>query len=184
MRTAILAILFVNALMSNGPNPQHAAEMSLYAPLIGDWDADVIDYTEDGKAMKNKGEWHFAWVLEGRAVQDVWIVPPRASRKLPLTAETRKGNRYGTSIRVYDPETRTWNITWINPVSGAFNRLVGRREGDTIVQEGSGGDGTIIRWTFSDITANSFHWRGELSTNGGKTWRLAAEFFGRRKVAR
>ncbi len=165
----------LNALTARGPDPAHAAEMTLYDALIGDWDVDVIDYDDDGTRVTNKGEWHFAWVLEGRAIQDVWIVPPRSAR----CGET-KNNRYGTSIRVYDAATKSWNVTWINPVSGAFNRLDGRLDGKNIVQEGFTADGSIMRWTFSDITATSFHWRGELSSDGGKTWRLAAEFFGRR----
>ncbi len=52
------------------------------------------------------GEWHFGWALEGRAVQDVWIVPPRG--------ELRRGdaaanvNSYGTTLRVYDPDIDAW----------------------------------------------------------------------------
>jgi hypothetical protein len=195
MRAAIFVILlamasaatagnrkFLSSLTASGPDPEHAAEMTLYDPLIGDWDADVLDYDSDGTVTKNKGEWHFDWVLEGRAIQDVWIVPPRSSRKLPL-ADRTANNRYGTSIRVYDPATRAWNVTWINPVTGSFNRLAGRVEGGNIVQEGHDGDGAIIRWTFSDITSSSFHWRGEVSADGGKTWRLGAEFFGHRQRA-
>lgn len=41
-------------------------------------------------------------------------------------------------------------------------------------------DGSLMRWSFVDTTPDSFTWRGELSTDGGATWRLEAEFFGRR----
>jgi hypothetical protein len=30
------------------------------------------------------GELHFGWVLGGRAVQDIWIVPSAATRAPPL----------------------------------------------------------------------------------------------------
>jgi hypothetical protein len=116
-------------------------------------------------------------VLEGRAIQDVWIVPPRSSRR---SKRSIQNNRYGTSLRVYDPAAGVWHVTWINPVSGAFNTLVGRRQGNEIVQEGKNPDGSLIRWTFSDITPRSFYWRGEASSDEGKTWRLEAEFFGHR----
>jgi hypothetical protein len=191
MRTVILAMLlttamtsnrrFVDALVAPGPDPEHAADMTLYDGIVGDWDADVIDYAADGSRTISRGEWHVAWVLEGRAIQDVWIVPPRSKRQHPLGTE-RITNRYGTSIRVYDPDMHAWNVTWINPVTGAFNRLVGRKHGDDIVHDGHDSDGTLIRWTFSEITRTSFHWRGEFSKDGGKTWRLAAEFFGRRRA--
>src|SRR5215831_490759 len=64
---------------------QHAAgnlpssASSAYDWLIGDWEVEVHDY-ENGKQYVSHGEWHFSWVLEGRAIQDVWIVPTRAER--------------------------------------------------------------------------------------------------------
>jgi hypothetical protein len=173
---------FVDALSADGPVAQHADKMTLYVALLGDWEVDVIDYDPDGTRHTSKGEWHFAWVLEGRAIQDVWIAPPRTSRR---PGQPTQNNRYGTSLLVYDPAAGVWQVTWINPVSGAFNRLVGRSEGDQIVQEGKNPDESLIRWIFSDITPQSFRWRGEVSVDQGKTWRLAAEFFGHRpRVAR
>jgi len=166
---------FTDSLRAPGPIPQQAAKMTLYDALIGDWEADVIDYGPDGAKLTGKGEWHFAWVLEGRAIQDVWISPKRSERNSKQAA----ANRYGTSIRVYDPKNDVWHVTWINPVSGAFNTLDGRKEGDAIVQEGTY-NGAKIRWVFDNITPRSFHWRGEVSEDDGRTWRLASEFFGRR----
>src|SRR4051812_8763384 len=43
-------------------------------------------------------EAHFAWVLEGRAVQDVWIMPRRGQRSGPRPLDT-----YGTTLRLWDP---------------------------------------------------------------------------------
>ena len=168
---------FWEALSAGGPLPGRADRMTLYDALIGDWEVDVIDYEADGSRRTSSGEWHFGWVLEGRAIQDVFIVPTRASRKPEETAGP--GNRYGTSIRVYDPRADAWNVTWINPVSGAFNTLVGKKRGDEIVQEGED-HGEPIRWIFSEITSRSFRWRGEVSADEGKTWRLKVEFFARR----
>ena len=98
-----------------------------------------------------------------------------SSRRAPLGPL----NLYGTTVRVYDPAADAWNVTWINPPNGAFTRLVGRREGDRIVQHGEDRDG-LNRWIFQEITPDSFRWTGELSSDGGRTWRLAAEFALRR----
>jgi uncharacterized protein len=174
------AELFMEALRAPGPSAGQADRMSLYDPLLGSWAVDVIDHDPGGAPRTSTGEWHFHWVLEGRAIQDVWISPPRASRRPGLPTE---GNRYGTTLRVYDPVADVWHVTWTNPVSGTRNTLVGRKQGDEIVQEGTDADGSLIRWIFSGLTRESFRWRGEASSDGGKTWRLAAEFRGRRLSA-
>lgn len=172
--------MFEDVLRADGPLPERAGEMKLYEALLGDWEMEVFDYADDGTRRTSSGEWHFAWVLEGRAIQDVFIAPARASRR---PGQPPKGNRYGATLRVYDPAAGVWHVTWINPVSGAHDTLVGRRRGDEIVQEGKDRNGSPIRWIFSEVTPTSFRWRGERSTDGGKTWRLEAEFFGRRAGA-
>ena len=58
--------------------------------------------------------------------------------------------------------------------------MVGRKEGSDIVQLGKSPDGNLIRWSFRDITPQSFRWRGEVSVDGGATWRLDVEFLSRR----
>lgn len=172
MRTELNAGFF-EALRADGAA---SGGMSLYDRLLGDWSVDVVDHLAAGQ-RRARGEVHFAWVLEGRAIQDVWIVPERAARDQRLSKER---NRYGTTLRVFDPETGVWNVTWINPVSGAINQLVGQARGDDIVQEGFRPDGSRIRWSFRAITPDSFHWRGEVSLDQGATWLLETEFHGHR----
>ncbi len=150
----------------------------IYGWLIGSWEADVYDYAADGTVHKSSGEWRFGRVLEGRAIQDVWIVPPRSQRDSKILS--RRNNRYGTSLRVYDREIGAWRVSWFNPVTGARNDLIGRRQGADIVQEGAGPDGRKIRWSFREITPASFRWLGEYLESDGKTWRLQAEFRARR----
>ncbi len=168
---------FLDALRAQGPPASRAGQMSLYDRLLGSWEVSVIDYAAGGPPRTSTGEWHFGWVLEGRAIQDVWISPPRKAR---FPGMPTQGNRYGTTLRVYHPEADSWRVTWINPVSGVTNTLVGRAQGDEIVQEGTDTDGSLIRWTFTDLTRDAFRWRGQESSDGGSTRRLAAEFFGRR----
>ena len=171
---------FFQALCASGPEARLAARMTLYDRVLGDWSLEVVDHAADGSQRVSHGEVHFAWVLEGRAIQDVWIVPSREARGPDLP---RQGNRYGTTLRVYDPAADVWRITWINPVTSAVNQLLGRREGDDIVQEGAGADGSSIRWSFREITPTSFRWFGEISKDGGATWQLQTEFRGRRQGA-
>lgn len=167
---------FADALVSQSRSPEIAAQEDVYAKLLGVWDVEARDRTESGTFQVTHGEWLFARTLEGRAVQDVWIAPTRANRR----TATRLANRYGTSVRTFDPRTRSWQVTWFNPVSGAFDVLQTRMDRERIVQEGTQSDGRRIRWIFQVITDKTFHWTGEGQLPDG-SWRLEAEFFGRRR---
>lgn len=141
--------------------------------LPGGWRATVRDIDPDGTVRTGTGEWWFAWVLEGRALQDVWICPPREERGRP-SAPRAAYNRYGTTVRRFDREGNDWKIVWINPVSGAENHLRGGRDGDGITLEGQD-NGRPIRWVFVDIQAGAFTWQGYRLDADGR-WTLHAEF--------
>jgi hypothetical protein len=151
-----------------------------YGWLVGSWDLDVRHYRVDVGAQRIKGETHFDWVLEGRAVQDVWIMPRRNQRPASLGTTD---NMCGTTLRIWDATLRAWRVTYLNPVSGQRDELVGRRVGRDIIQIGSHADATPIRWNFTDITADSFRWTGVALEPDGVTWRLEAEFLARRMRA-
>jgi hypothetical protein len=174
-----MASSFVDVLHSRGPAPDRADKMALYGRFVGDWEADLIAYEPDGTRHAGRAEIHFGWVLEGRAIQDVWMVPPLAERTADTPAMPVAGNWYGTTLRVYDPELDAWHIFWNDPVMQQFTRQLGRAVGADIVQEGQ--DGAVMRrWSFTEIKADSFHWKGEVSSDGGVTWGLQIEVFARR----
>lgn len=170
--------VFSSALISDKPSSELGENAKLYDWLIGSWKVTAIDYLDNGDKLQTEGEWHFSWILEGRAVQDVWIAPKRSER---TPYSSRKGNRYGSTLRFYDSSIQAWRIHWINPVSGASDQLVAKKVGNDIIHEGRDDGGNIMRWSFTDIKTNSFHWMGESSSDGGKTFKMEAEFFGTRK---
>jgi hypothetical protein len=61
-------------LHSSGPSSELGNAANVYDWLIGSWNVRVIDYDDNGLIHESRGEWHFSWVLEGRAIQDVFIV--------------------------------------------------------------------------------------------------------------
>jgi hypothetical protein len=156
---------FVAALCSEGPAPDRADKLNLYGWLIGSWQMEASTFAADGTRHTGRGAIHFAWALEGRAIQDVWILP---------------GVFYGTTLRIYDPGIDAWHILWSDPLRQFHARQVGRAHGLDIVQEGTDATGVPIRWTFTDITPNSFRWLGERSDDGGRTYWLQAEFLATR----
>ncbi|HET8575680.1 MAG TPA: hypothetical protein VFO18_01180 [Methylomirabilota bacterium] len=169
---------FLGVLHANGPAADRAGKMDLYGWLVGSWELDVTGYLEDGSKRRSSGEWHFGWVLEGRAIQDVWIVPARSAKREGDPAASSA--YYGTTLRVYDPRIDAWHIQWTDPASQTYFTMIGRKRGEDIVQEGNGPDGSLIRWSFSEMAPKSFRWRGEVSADGGATWRLNVEFVARR----
>jgi catechol 2,3-dioxygenase-like lactoylglutathione lyase family enzyme len=158
---------FIQALPSAGPAEDRADKMGLYGWLIGDWTMDATLYVEDGSRHETAGTIHFGWVLQGRAIQDVWILP---------------GVFHGTTLRVYDPGLDAWHILWSDPLKQYYTRQTGRAQGADIVQEGRNDAGQATRWRFIDITPNSFTWLGELSLDDGATWQLQARFRARRQA--
>lgn len=150
----------------------------VYGWLVGSWHLEVLHYNVvDVTGLQLDGEAHFGWVLEGRAIQDVWIMPRRTVRAPELG---KVNNMFGTTLRVWDPVIQAWHIQWTNPVTGHMEKQIGRRIGDEIVQVGARADGTATLWRFTEMTPNSFHWIGEALSPDGKTWRLEGEFKAKR----
>jgi hypothetical protein len=171
---------FSGALLSDGPSGELKAAEDAFNWLIGGWTGTLRDIDADGSVRMGEVEWWFSWVLEGRAIQDVFISPPRSRRKQDSgEVSTKTCNRFGTTLRWFDRKTQKWRIVWINPVRGAMNTLTGERNGDQIVLNGTN-EGKSMRWIFCDIRADSFTWRGEEEVEG--RWRLSSEFKFRRIV--
>lgn len=164
---------FASGLVSSKPAPEHQHALMLYGQFVGDWVADTSEYQEGGTVAKSSWDIRFSWVLEGRAIQDLWISP---IRKDTITSWDTPDNRFSTTIRMYDPKIDAWHILWFNPPSGAIVRQIGRRVGEDIVQVGSTDlRGNPVRWCYRDITPNSFHWFGERSFDQGTSWTVVQE---------
>jgi len=169
---------FIAALHSDGPAPDRADKMGLYGWLIGAWEMDVHVPQANVAHYEGKGEIHFGWVLEGRAIQDVWITPPRGRRNDPIASAA---DFYGSTFRIYDPGIDAWHIFWLDPVKQFYSRMLGRAAGADIEQL-TVNETPQRRWRFSDITPNSFHWTADVDdgANGVIKWRRHIEFFARR----
>ncbi|GGF31317.1 hypothetical protein GCM10011611_41850 [Aliidongia dinghuensis] len=148
-------------LFANGPAADRADKMGLYGQFIGAWEMDAILTADDGSRSTGRGRIRFAWALEGRAIQDVWALP---------------GVFYGTTLRIYDPGLDAWHILWSDPVRQYYTRQIGRAEGPDIVQLGKTDVGVPVRWSFREITPESFRWLGERSLDDGRTWHEQAEY--------
>jgi hypothetical protein len=180
MRHRTRASRLAAVLVADGPAPAHAHRPNLYGQFVGDWEAEIFTYPPDGSRYQGRGEIHFDWILEGRAIQDVWMTPPRSDRRADAPVLPLAGNWYGTTVRAYDLTLDAWRIFWIDPATNSYRQQIGRPRGADIVQEGTTDTGALSRWSFTEITRQSFHWKAEASLDQGVSWRLFVTVFARR----
>jgi hypothetical protein len=170
-------------LLADGPTPEYADKMMLFGQFVGAWEFDSIAYRTDDSEQRASGEWHFGWVLEGRAVQDVWVFPARADRGARPEGFDGSGEygEYGSTVRFYDPKMDKWKVVWIGPVYSNLRTFEAIAAADGIIMTSYLESGIELRWSFSDITPNSFHWKSEQWDEWAGKWRLTEEMFLRRK---
>jgi hypothetical protein len=150
-----------------GPHPSLGRHPDLFGRFVGTWDADYSFIAENGSVRHLRGEVLFGWILDGYAIQDIFLSYPK-----PGSNEER---RMVTGIRWVDPKTDKWTLMFAAPAFGAGTRMEGGAEGGRIVLRGHDDHGVELRWSFNDITPTSFVWRGETSHDGGRTWRMDEE---------
>jgi hypothetical protein len=119
-------------------------KLMLFGRFVGDWDI-IRDRSllPDGKWRQQKGELHWGWILDGRAVQDVWT---------SIDEKTGKSIPEGTTVRFYDPAIDAWHSVWLAPTQSAVKTFIGREVGSEIVLQGRTKEGHPLKWIFSEIT--------------------------------
>jgi hypothetical protein len=154
----------VTALQATGPHASLADQARGLGRFVGTWNVAYTDYSKDGKQIQRSGKYIVGWVLDGRALQDVWIVDPSA---------VHKDREVYTTLHYFDAKSGTWCATFVDPQDASIFRFTGGPVGDDrFVLETHDIDGKEHRWSYDDIRQDSFVWRDEESGDGGKTWRL------------
>jgi hypothetical protein len=164
---------FVEALVSESRSERIPAGRDLFGQFVGEWDFEWIDRRGTDRERHVRGEWLFSWIMEGTAVQDLFICPSRAER----IAHPQPDAEYGTTVRIYNSETGAWDVFY-----GCHNqatRLEARKKGDRI--ELTEIEGKAMKWVFSDIGTDSFHWENTVTQDGGATWKTVGELYAARR---
>lgn len=91
-----------------------------------------------------------------------------------LEVEGPAGHIEGLSLRLYNPQSHQWYISWANSNDGAPGPpMIGEftnGRGEFYDQETFNGRAIYVRFIFSDITPTSFRLEQAFSPDGGKTW--------------
>ncbi len=93
-----------------------------------------------------------------------------------LVADTPNGRFEGLNLRLYNPASRQWSLSFASssdgtlapPTIGEFKN--GR--GEFYAQETLNGRAILVRFIISDITPDSCHFEQAFSVDGGKTWEV------------
>lgn len=163
-----------SGLHAQGPAAAHEGELKAFGRFVGSWKLRWHRVPDNLDAV---GELHFGWVLGGRAVQDVWIVPGPGQPGEGVPPHAFRGS----TIRFYDSQLGAWRSTWVEPINGRVRKFIGREDGGQIVLVSLDGD-PLLRWSFTDIRSDSFTWLGECSTDEGRTWQLEERMLATRVV--
>ena len=154
------------------PHVSLTNEAKTLGRVIGAWDVEYLDYLKDGTASHRTGTFVVEWVLDGRAVQDLWIVDS--------TAAGKEREVYST-LYYFEPKSRLWHATFVDPEHASVMSFRGGAEGDDrFVLETQDTTGKSNRWSFNELRPDSFVWRDEQSVDGGQTWQLKSEYHMRR----
>src|SRR5207249_10603529 len=102
----------IKALAASSPHPSLGEEARVFDRLVGTWDCDYSFHLDDGSVRHSKGELLLGWILEGRAVQDIFVTYPK---------DGEKERRMGTTLRFFDTALKQWRIVF---VGREFNYLV------------------------------------------------------------
>jgi hypothetical protein len=163
------------ALAATNPHPTLGDQAQVPGRLVGTWDVEYTTFAKDGTASQRTGEFIVEWVMDGRVLQDLWIVHPSG---------TRKEREVYTDLHWFDAKSRTWRAAFVDPEHGSVAKFTGGPVGnDRYVLETPDLGSKQTRWSFYDIRRDSFAVRGEASNDDGKTWKLESEYKMKRRRA-
>jgi len=143
------------------PNPQHDFDFE-----FGSWKIHLLRRLRPLSGST-------AWVeYEGTSVvRPVWNGRANLGE---LEVDGSSGHIEGLSLRLYNPQSQQWHISWANSADGLLGQaMIGgfkNGRGEFYDQEPFNGRAILVRFIFSDIAQNSFRLEQAFSDDGGKTW--------------
>jgi hypothetical protein len=145
----------------SGPDGQHDFDFE-----FGSWKAHL-------KRLTHPLTGSDAWVeYDGTSiVQKLWNGRANLGE---LELDGPAGHIEGLTLRLYNPQSHQWRLYWANsrdailntPTIGGFSDGCG----EFFDQEDFQGKSIFVRFTFSDVTSNSFRTEQSFSPDWGKTW--------------
>jgi hypothetical protein len=151
-------------------NPKAPRELSRFAFLIGNWRFEARVESSDGKSHFFQGTWAGRYILDGRAIADEYRMTDKSRRLVVL----------GVNLRAYDASKKTWNMKWLNGLTGTWTNLTPPELGGVTYNRRSityafkelapiESSHAYTRATYTSHAKSRFTWRGEKSSDR-KAW--------------
>jgi len=136
-----------------------------FGRYIGDWDIADQGLSQDGKVWTpgNGARWNFTCVGNGAAVQDFWMPNDADGNKLP-------GG--GTNLRIYEPKTESWEITWTATSAPGFTHITAKQDenGNIVMHFIKPKQNPDRRIIFYKPTEEGWNWAMEMTFDDGENW--------------
>lgn len=152
----------------SGPGDEAPAGLNQYGQFVGSWrcSGTFLDGEGNWQDAPGRPRWVWHYILDGRAIQDVWLPDPESSPP---------GAAKGTNLRVYNAEKDEWDMVWTTETLEGFQRFSARMVDGHIVMHGDIPAGARpahkARITFHNISSGHFDWQYEASAlNDGQQW--------------
>lgn len=151
----------VHSALSAAAKPTTKVHNNLFDQLVGTWDVRYEVFDKDGKVRRDRGQVRYSWILNGKALQEIWS----------SDSESKDLQPFGTTIDFYDLKRQRWTAVWIYPAQGLTSIMTGDEVDGRLVLTGHNKSGALERWSTSVAQPNSVAVRADVSDDEGNTWR-------------
>ena len=150
-----------------------ASPPTLAAPISHDFDFWFGSWKIDNRRLVARLQDCHEWE-EFEATSLAWPILGGLGNMDEFLAPTWKPGYIGMTLRLFNPATRQWSITWMDsttgtlepPVVGTFRNGVGTFYGKDRLR----GESIDVRFIWSEITTNRARWEQAFSPDGRRTW--------------
>lgn len=123
------------------PHPNAPPELAQFAFMIGEFDCIDEIRQADGSRLRFRAIWNARYFLNGFGIQDEYWTP----------------QFFTSNIRIYDPNSAQWHVTFFRMPGYQSGVWQGTREGDNMVMR-QGGATSGPGLTFHNIRDDGFDW--------------------------
>lgn len=150
------------------PNPRAPAELGRFAFLVGSWRGEAKLKRDDGGWNHLNAAWNGRYILDGYVIADEYRMAMPGGDLLV----------FGINLRAYDAKNGTWNLKWLNALSGTWTDLGPEELGGVAADQTSVSylveepvaHHRFTRATYTNISRDHFTWRGERSDDQ-RSWK-------------